>query len=85
MKFHFQLFNQNSIFSVCYLKESSDVLIHFGCTQEFYANPIDLDDHSETLLSFNFGVKSLYHLSVEYVEKYFNINQKTTKTTVCLK
>ena len=63
--------------SACYLNESSDVLIHSGCTQEFYSNRLDLDDHSETLLSFNFGVKSLYHLSVECVEKYLNFDQKS--------
>ena len=38
-----------------------------------------MDDHSESLLTFNFGVKSLYRLAVEYVEKYLDIDLDNTE------
>ena len=41
-----------------------------------------MDDHSESLLTFNFGVKSLYRLAVEYVEKYLDIDLDDTEDNV---
>ena len=41
-----------------------------------------MDDHSDSLLTFNFGVKSLYRLAVEYVEKYLDIDLDDTEDNV---
>ena len=41
-------------------------MIHSGCTQEYYSNRIDLDDHAEDLLSFEFGVRSLLRICIEF-------------------
>ena len=62
-------------YEACCLDEGSEVIVHSGCTQEFYSNRLDLDDHSESLLTFNFGVKSLYRIAVEYMEKYLDIDR----------
>ena len=72
-------FNVTIQYEACCLDEGSEVIVHSGCTQEFYSNRLDLDDHSESLLTFNFGVKSLYRLAVEYVEKYLDINLDDTE------
>ena len=50
----------------------SEVIIHSGCTQEYYSNRIDLDDHAEDVLSFEFGVKSLNRISLEYIVNNFD-------------
>ena len=55
----------NNLFSLWL--NSSEVIIHSGCTQEYYSNRIDLDDHAEDTLSFVFGVKSLVGISLEYI------------------
>ena len=68
-------FNVLIQYEACCLDEGSEVIVHSGCTQEFYSNRLDLDDHSESLLTFNFGVKSLYRLAVEYEEKYLDDNE----------
>lgn len=46
-----------------------EVLIHSGMTQEFYLNRLDLDNHCESILSFRFGVQSLFRISFEKVIK----------------
>ena len=48
-------------------KNRYEVLIHSGCTQEYYSNRIDLDDHAEDILSFEFGVRSLVRISLELI------------------
>ena len=72
-------FNDTIQYEACCLDEGSEVIVHSGCTQEFYSNRLDLDDHPESLLNFNFGVKSLYRLAVEYVEKYLDIDLDNTE------
>ena len=67
----------------CYLDEKSEIIVYSGCTQEFYTNRLDLDDHTESLLTFGFGVKSLYQVAIEYVEKYFDFNAKKIED-ICL-
>ena len=47
--------------------------MHSGCTQEYYSNRIDLDDHAEDVLSFEFGVKSLTRLALEVI--IVNLNE----------
>ena len=54
--------------------QSSQLLIHSGCTQEFFNHQLDLNDHTETILTFDFGVKSLFQLALEFVEKKFPIS-----------
>ena len=46
--------------------------MHSGCTQEYYSNRIDLDDHAEDILSFVLGVKSLTRLSLEFIIENLN-------------
>ena len=67
----------------CYLDEKSEIIVYSGCTQEFYTNRLDLDDHTESLLTFGFGVKSLYQVAIEYVEKYFDFDSKNIED-ICL-
>ena len=64
-------FNVIIQYEACCLDEGSEVIFHSGCTQEFYSYQLD----SESLLTFNFGVKSLYRLAVEYEEKYLDDNE----------
>ena len=75
-------FNVTIQYEACCLDEGSEVIVHSGCTQEFYSNQLNLDDHSESLLTFNFDVKSLYRLAVEYVEKYLDIDLDDTEDNV---
>ena len=52
-----------------------EILIHSGCTQEFYNNNLHLNDHPEDILTFDLGVKSLFLTCVELIEK-LGINSK---------
>lgn len=46
-----------------------EVIIHSGCTQEFYTNRLELDDHAESTLHFQFDgtLKSLFKIAFEAV------------------
>ena len=59
-----------------YSNNRSEIIVHSGCTQEYYSNRIDLDDHAEDMLTFEFGARSLTRLSLEYIieniEKFEN-------------
>ena len=48
-------------------KVNDEVLIHSGCTQKFYSNRLECDNHAETLLNFQFGVKSLLKTVIDFV------------------
>ena len=43
------------------------MLILSGYTQEYYLTRLDLDDHPEDILHFNFGTQSLTRLALEAV------------------
>jgi hypothetical protein len=47
----------------------SEILLHSGLTQEFYLNRLDLDNHPESILSFSFGVASLFRITFETIVK----------------
>ena len=53
------------------------MLIHSGLTQEFYLNRLDLDNHAESVLKFNFGVFSLLRISFDFVVKNLELFDKT--------
>lgn len=53
--------------SACCLKNGSELIIHSGCTQEFYSNRLDLDDHAQDTLSFEFGVKALLRIALDKI------------------
>ena len=50
-----------------------EMIIHSGCTQEFYNNRLELDDHAESILHFQFGLKSLFKIAFEVVVKLENL------------
>merc|ERR1739848_158680 len=56
----------------CYVNH--EIFIHSGTTQEFYSNRLELDDHAESVLTFEFGVKSLLLLCVESIENAYDSN-----------
>ena len=56
----------------CYVNH--EIFIHSGSTQEFYSNRLELDDHAESVLTFEFGVKSLLLLCVESIENAYDSN-----------
>lgn len=47
-------------------------MIHSGLTQEYYLNRIQLDDHVETILTFQFGPKRLFDLAFLFCVSYFD-------------
>ena len=70
------------------LQDGSEIIIHSGCTQEFYTNRLELDNHEDSILRFSFGVKSLLRLCIEFVEKnfpseYLNYNSELIPNRIC--
>ena len=58
----------NLIYLILYIfAYRSEMIVHSGCTQEYWSNRIDLTDHAEDILSFEFGVRSLLRISLECI------------------
>ena len=51
------------------ITHTAEMILHSGLTQEYYLTRMDLDNHSEDLLHFNFGLPSLTRLAFEAVVK----------------
>ena len=73
-KFLFQIGEVRAWQGACYVNH--EIFIHSGCTQEFYSNRLELDDHAESVLKFDFGVKSLVLLCLENIENALDTNSK---------
>ena len=71
-EFLFQIGEVRAWHGSCYVNH--EIFIHSGCTQEFYSNRLELDDHAESVLKFDFGVKSLLLLCLENIENASNSN-----------
>ena len=62
----------------CYVNH--EIFIHSGSTQEFYSNRLELDDHAESVLTFELGVKSLLLLCLENIENAYAYSYSNTIT-----
>lgn len=51
-----------------FLTSSNQLIIHSGCTQEYYSNHLDLNDHTPTILTFQFGIQSLLQITLNFIE-----------------
>ena len=51
------------------LAQHGELVIHSGLTQEYYLTRMDLDNHPENVIHFNFGLQSLTRMAFEAVIK----------------